>query len=177
MHAIISLLDDVHTLEVEHVWSDLRERFGLAGIYRTPFPHFSYQIAEAYDFDRLTDALRALARRTPALTVSTCGLGIFTANEPVVYVPVVRAGALDRVHRAVWSSVRDAVTGASPHYEPDHWMPHITLAQWNLDRDTLAAVIAHLHERNFYWTVQVHNFAVIEDLGDRQVVRDRFALR
>jgi len=41
IHAVVSLLDHRHYKRVEHLWSELASQFGLHGIYRTPYPHFS----------------------------------------------------------------------------------------------------------------------------------------
>jgi len=56
VHAVVSLLDQSHYEKVEALWSELASRFGLRGIYRTPYPHFSYHVAAGYDVDRLSDA-------------------------------------------------------------------------------------------------------------------------
>ncbi|WP_197029325.1 2'-5' RNA ligase family protein [Alicyclobacillus macrosporangiidus] len=174
MHAIVSLLDEHHYQHVENLWSELRNQFGLNGIYKTPYPHFSYHIARQYDFQRIGDELKRLSREIPPFTVRTCGLGIFTGADPVLYVPVVRSSLLDSIHRTLLTRISDAADEASPYYGPDQWIPHITIAQWNLDENVLAKVVAHLYDRNFYWTIRVNNFAIIQDDGKRPFIKNRF---
>ena len=78
LYAVVSLLDAPSYGLVEQLWSELRQRCGIAGIYKTPFPHFSYHVAAEYDMNRLESRLRTLARRMAPFRVCTSGLGIFT---------------------------------------------------------------------------------------------------
>ncbi len=61
MHSIVSLLDNMHYRLVEEFWQELQHEFGVQGVYVTPYPHFSYQIAEQYDFEALTTLLQDFA--------------------------------------------------------------------------------------------------------------------
>ena len=49
MHGIISLLDNDHYQLVEEVWAELEREFSVHGVYVTPYPHFSYHVAQGYD--------------------------------------------------------------------------------------------------------------------------------
>jgi len=53
MHGVVSLLDDEHYALVEHLWDEVETELGVRGLYKTPFPHFSYHVAEQYDLDLL----------------------------------------------------------------------------------------------------------------------------
>jgi hypothetical protein len=47
MNGIASLLDERAASRVRQLWKNLEERCGLVGVMATPFPHFSWQVAEA----------------------------------------------------------------------------------------------------------------------------------
>ncbi|PZN09218.1 MAG: hypothetical protein DIU69_08940 [Bacillota bacterium] len=113
MHAVVSLLDQSHYEKVEALWSELASRFGLRGIYRTPYPHFSCHVA---------------------------------------------AGTVD-------------------YYHPESWVPHITLAEHDLDAATAGRAVEFLLNRDLYWEVIIDNVALIDDTGTRQELRLRFDLR
>jgi hypothetical protein len=49
MEATVSLLDEEHYRLTVSLWSELESQFGLRGIHVTPFPHFSYHVAQEYD--------------------------------------------------------------------------------------------------------------------------------
>ncbi len=61
MNGVVSLLDPEHSRMVEDVWAELDRTFGVRGVYITPYPHFSYQVAAAYDAARLETALAEFA--------------------------------------------------------------------------------------------------------------------
>ena len=174
MDAVVSLLDEKHYKLVEDLWTDLERRFGMRGIYVTPFPHFSYQVAERYDVDRLAGALKRFAARTRPFTVRTGGLGLFTGSFPVLYVPVVRTPPLSEVQDQLWTEVSPTAAGISPYYAGEQWQPHITLAHGDLDPERLGAATRYLAERDFHWEVLIANVALIHDTGEEQLPKHRY---
>lgn len=175
MQGVVSLLDDRHYARVEAIWEELGQKFDVRGMYVTPYPHFSFQVAEAYDEEACAQALRELAARTHPFRVRTAGLGIFTVANPILYIPVVRSPALSELHAQVWRTVRQVVPGAVAHYyHPEEWAPHITLAHGDIDQDRLAEIVRVLSRRNFHWEVSVNNLAIIYDTGKQQGIRCRF---
>lgn len=53
MHGVVSLLDEQHYARVEQLWRELESTFGVRDLYNTPFPHFSYHVAQHYDVEKL----------------------------------------------------------------------------------------------------------------------------
>lgn len=177
MHAVVSLLDPTHYNEVERLWSELTSHLGLKGVYRTPYPHFSYHVAAGYDVDRLSSALEEVAARTASFRVSTAGIGLFTGPHPVLYIPVVRTPQLSSFHALLWERVSPAATGIIEYYHPERWVPHITLAEHDLDATAAGRAVEFLLNRNLHWDVIIDNVALIYDTGARQELRLRLDLR
>jgi len=177
MHAVVSLLDDVHWRQVEGLWAELNRACGVKGIYGTPFPHFSYQVASSYAEGRLEELLARIAEEQAPFSVRTSGMGLFTGATPVLYVPVVRSRGLSLVQQKIYRQTAQAGAGFHPYYHPDRWIPHITLAYGDLTPANLPDVVRHLCERDFAWELPVNNIALIYDTGQEQGVRFRFPLR
>ena len=93
MHGLVSLLDQEHSATVERLWAELETECGLTGIKVTPFAHFSWLIAEDFDWERLGEALAEIAIATKPFIIRTTGLALFTGEHPVVYIPVVERPA------------------------------------------------------------------------------------
>src|ERR1044071_2326309 len=106
MQGVVSLLDDQHYARVEAIWEELGQKFDVRGMYVTPYPHFSFQVAEAYDEAAWEHLLKGLAPRTSPFRVRTAGLGIFTVANPILYIPIVRSPSLSEFHREIWENVR-----------------------------------------------------------------------
>jgi 2'-5' RNA ligase len=175
MQGVVSLLDDQHYARVEAIWEELGQKFDVRGMYVTPYPHFSFQVAEVYDDAACEHFLKGLAARTRPFRVKTAGLGIFTVASPILYIPIVRSPALSDFHREIWENVRQVTPGAVAHYyHPEEWAPHVTLAQGDIDQDKLAEVVRYLSRRNFHWEFSVNNVSIIYDTGREQGVRCRF---
>lgn len=171
MNGIVSLLDAHHYSHVEALWGELAARFGLRGVYVTPYPHFSYQVAPQYDWERLEPRLKRAAARLKPFTVRSSGLGVFTGAQPVLYVPLARSPSLQAAHRVIWEEVTPAATAPLPYYEADQWMPHITIGFGDVDAETLGQIVRLLGERDFSWEISVDNLAFIHNTGAQQVLR------
>ncbi len=178
MHGVVSLLDDAHSRLVEDVWAELKRDLGLAGVYVTPYPHFSYHVAASYDAARLEPQLAEIAAGTDPFEVAVAGLGVFAGPAPVLYIGVVRSAALAALHGCLWSALtgRGLASGALDYYAPEAWMPHITLAVGDLDGERLAEAMRRLGRRSFDWRSRVDNLAYIEDRGAQQRLRWRMRL-
>jgi hypothetical protein len=86
MTGIVSLLDPLHYHFVEDLWAELKREFGVQGVYITPYPHFSYQVASDYKIELLEPILRNFAASHAPFQVRTTGLGIFTgAGQELKY--------------------------------------------------------------------------------------------
>ena len=176
MHGVVSLLDDEHYALVEHLWDELETGLGVRGLYKTPFPHFSYHVAEGYDMDLLESILPRLVSHSAAFRVRTAGLGVFSGDHPVLYVPVVRNPALSALHQRLWRELAGASAGTVEYYHPERWMPHITLADDDTLKDYLPEIVRMLSARAFDWEIEVSNLLLIYDTGTTQEVRLRFDL-
>jgi 2'-5' RNA ligase len=171
MNAIVSLLDDERDQTVRNLWTELEGDFGVTPQYVHPFTHFSFHVADDYDVDELRPALEHLLKEHGPFTVSTGGLGIFTGQRPVLFVPVVRNPELDALHSAIWSRCTAEFGVSLPYYAPDSWIPHITLAQGPSAADHFPDVVRAMTRREFAWRLIVDNLAVIEDGGEDRGLR------
>ena len=161
MHGLVSLLDEQHYTLVEDLWRELHDDCGLQGIYVTPLPHFSWQIAEDYYWDELETALKQLANETKPFCVRTAGLSLFTGQAPVVYIPVVRTRELSEFHEKVWERILPFSKGISPLYSPPFWIPHISLAYQDVDHEKLHCLMEKLAFRTFNWEIMINNLTLI----------------
>jgi 2'-5' RNA ligase len=161
MDGLVSLLDQRHHDRVEVLFSLLEDRCGLRGIRMTPYPHFSWQVAESFDRQELPPAMTAWAQVQDPFFVHTSGMGIFSGSEPVLYLPIIRSRQLNRLHAALWEQLAAWRTGASPLYRPEAWMPHITLAFGDVTRESLSCAVRSLARQTFEWQIKIDNLALL----------------
>lgn len=177
MEGVVSLLDGRHDELVAALWAELERECGLRGVRATPFPHFSYQVAERYDREPLAAVLDRFAAGEPPFVATTTGLGIFTGARPVVYLPVVRTAALSRFQQALWQAIAGAGFAVQAYYHPDNWMPHITIGWGDVDAEGAAAIVRRLAERPLNWEIAVQDVAFIGETEGRQEIVSRHPLR
>ncbi len=176
MNAIISPLDAQHDQIVRELWDELAQEFGVRGVYITPYPHFSYQLAASYHLDRLIEVMQSVAAASEPFTVQTMGLGIFTGGSPVLYVDVVRSPELDRMHHRVWRQIAPLATGLIEYYRAEKWMPHITIGWGDMDPARLGPIVNLLKRRVFNWHIYVDRLAFIHNRDGEQELTHQFLL-
>lgn len=174
MNGIVSLLPQPQYGMVEALWAEIDRLCGSRGVYVTPYPHVSYQIAPQYALDRLDEALRSFAVSRAPFRIRTAGLGIFTGARPVLYVAVVRDAAFSAFQRALWEATAPLGENVSELYAPDRWVPHITLGFGDLTAERLAALMPALAGRDTSWEFTIDHVALVHDGTGRQIVHSRY---
>ena len=164
MPGLVSTLDQTHHTLVEEIWQELETDCGLKGINVTPLPHFSWQIAEDYEWDALNNALQEITEATQHFMVQTTGLALFTAESPAVYIPIVRTKELSKIHEMIWDLLAPISTNTSLLYSPSFWMPHITLAYGDVVSEKLDCLMDKLAFRPIYWEIEIDNLTLIQEV-------------
>ena len=128
-------------------------------------PHFTYHVADDYDFDRLAEVLRAAGAAHGPFRAHAGGIGLFTGKKLVVHIPLVRCSALNRFQRAIWHGLEGTGTGVVQHFHPELWIPHVTLAYHGLTAEILPHLVQWMAARSFAWDFHVDHVQVIKDQG------------
>lgn len=173
MQGIATLLDGADRERIEAIWDELRRDFGVRGVHARRFPHFSYHVAAEYDLAGVRVKLGGLARMIRPFTVRTSGIGIFTRKQPVIYLPVARTPALETLRQRIARSVEGIADAPNDYYAEDIWIPHVTIAEGDVDLLVLPEIVRRFGERNLQWEMPATNIAVIHAAEDVQEIRFR----
>lgn len=141
MYAIISKLDPESSGIVISIWHKLCEACGLTAIYDLPLPHLTWMVAEELEIKKSKLILFGISESTTPLTLHTFGLGVFTGEKPVLYLPLVKSIEMIELHEKIWDQVSPFGQEQKLYYSPRLWVPHITLAINDLTEDKLACAI------------------------------------
>ncbi len=161
VQGLVALLDEPHTARVKELWSSLDIGCGLKAIYATPYPHFSFHIAERYDLEKVDDEMRRLVRSIPPFSVRTTGLSFFTGLSPVVFLPLVVSQELLSIHQQLWVQTTRTAERLSGLYSPGRWVPHITLANKDVQAENVECVTRKLSGDSFDWVIEITQFAMV----------------
>lgn len=142
MIGIVSLLTGSGYMVVRRAQRLLSRRHGLSidGYSR---PHVTYAVGTLDgEGDALSAQLAALAAQTDPFAIQVIGLGIFPGPDPVLYLPVPRGPQLASIQQRVCIHLLAAGGKLEPHYEPDRWLPHVTLTTHGLTNNGLPGALA-----------------------------------
>ncbi|NLG96822.1 MAG: 2'-5' RNA ligase family protein [Chloroflexi bacterium] len=177
MYAIASLLDPVSDQTVRGLWERFEQNCGLSGVRATPFPHFSWMGADSFLFEPVEQILAEIASQTDPFIVYTAGLGIFTGPQPVVYIALEKSEQLLQLSRKIWNSIRPFAVVPNGHYQPDRWVPHITLAYREFEAAGLGCAIADIAFQQIELEIMVDHIAVIYQTEGVAGLKSRFDFR
>ena len=161
MHGVVTLLPTPYYEKVESLWAKLELQFGVSGIYVTPYPHFSWQIGRHYPSDVLQKSIQEISHQVKSLTFRTSGIGIFSGSNPVVYIQVIKDKHMLNLHQVLWKRLEDIGEGMSPYYQPNRWMPHISLGYGDITEGNSGEILKWLAFQDFNWEMNADNLSFI----------------
>ncbi len=160
MYAIISKLDPESATTVNKLWRTLCDACGLTAIYNMPLPHLTWMVAEDLAIKKSTPILSQITEEATTLTLHTFGLGVFTGEKPVLYLPVVKSIEMISLHEKIWDQVFPFSKDQKLYYSPDLWVPHITLAINDLTEENLACAINAIAFDTIENFIRIDNLAI-----------------
>ena len=180
MLGVVTVLAEPHYARVEVLWRELKARFGVDHPGAACIPHFSYHISPEYDVDAVVQILVETAVATPPFTLRTTGLGIFSGENPVVYLPIGRSPQLQTVHSTLWARLPKIAHGEAPesgYYNAFNWFPHVSLGQSNITTENLGAIVTWLNSQPLLWEIEVNNLTLMRAEGPRHTSLHRAELQ
>ena len=174
MIAIASLLDTTTSERVSELTSNLEIKFGLTGVKITPYPHLTALTAEIPDMEELKEYLEQFCLNTRKITVRTTGLGVFPGQHPVIFVPVLRTPPLNDLHGRLHRDIAEMSTEMGVYYNPNLWLPHISLALGDTTPEVLGPALTYLGNNNFNWEITLDNLTIMQKCGDFYLKDDAF---
>lgn len=160
MQALISLLPEPYYAQIERIWNDLEDQFGLKYVRITPIPHFTWQLGNSYQQEEVLSILHEFTLRQEPFEVRTNGLNHFPGVSPVLFIEVRKSSKLTKMHALIWNQLFPLTYEPSPLYSVESWHPHITLAMEDLSWEMLDEVTANLQQMKLKWRFQLDNLAI-----------------
>jgi 2'-5' RNA ligase len=77
-------------------------------------------------------------------------------------------------HERLWTLVSGFARNPIPYYEPDNWVPHVTLANKDVTADNLACAVSGLLYRPVTIEIRVDHLVLLYLIGDQVGMLSRF---
>jgi 2'-5' RNA ligase len=143
------------------LWREMVADCTVTNKHLPPLPHFSWQVFESCDHQQIDDILKEIAQNTAPFTVHTSGLGIFTGDQLVVYISLIKDEKLLKFQDMICQKIIQYTQKISPFYSPDTWSPHITLINGTNEDKNILCALDKLIRMDFRWEFTVDSIALI----------------
>lgn len=161
MQDIASLLDKDNDPATREIWNDLEKSCRLSGIRLSPTPHFTWFGCDYFVEDETINAIEEISCLFDSFIIHTTGVGIFTTSTPVLYLPIIKSKKLLEMHEVIWGKLSKYGKNVSKIYEPELWIPHITLAHNELSAESLTCAVENFLNKPLDLQFKVDNLALI----------------
>jgi 2'-5' RNA ligase len=166
MYAILSELDADSAVTVDMLWRRLCGACGAKAIFNIPTPHFTWFSADELEIPTVSSILAQIAEKSTVLTTYAFGLGIFSGEFPVLYLPLVKSEQMSKLHRQIWDQVYTYSQHPKKYYAAKFWLPHITLALNDLTQENLGCALNSIAFEKIELNINVDNLMIAEYQGE-----------
>lgn len=157
---IISLINVDLEHDVRSMWLKIREILIKNDLPIQEHPHFSWLVARNYNVDKTLRSLERIAKNVRPFKIALSGIGIFSGETPILYLPIVRTILLSSIHRKIWANCRDYAEELNPYYSSEKWIPHITVTYANKDTQSILGVTQEIISNPLRIEIEVTNFVL-----------------
>lgn len=162
MYALASVLNQEENKIVHEIWDALEDHCGLKAVKISPIPHFSwFTFNEIDDLPGLEMELFHWALSNGPFSTKVNGLGVFSGDSPVIYLPLVRNPLLTAVHIDLINRIRSYIPVEDGFYDPMDWMPHITLAINDINEENMHCAIERCMQFNLQFDIFIDHIAIL----------------
>jgi len=162
MYTIASLLDVDSEIGIKGLWHILEEKCSLRGIKLTPLPHITWLASQDYQVDEVESFLETFTSHHKPFEIRTSGLGLFTGDRITLYLALVHSTRLTQLHKELWTRLKRPGL-ANYYYAPDYWVPHITLANKDVDQANISCAIGELAGKSMNFNINIPSIAILYD--------------
>jgi 2'-5' RNA ligase len=171
MQAIATLVNEGSNPTASQLWEVIRKSCDINGIRIPEDPHFSWMVADKFNEDAVIKKLHSFSGDAREFEVTTTGLGIFTGEKPILYLPIVKTQRLLEMHQTLWSSLYSSGENQSKVYQPLLWIPHITVISGEIPSDRFNCLLEAVLSMDLTMTIRVNNVALIYSDADKAGIR------
>jgi len=161
MQAVATLLDRNADDQTQEMWQALEKACGISGVKIPKDPHFSWFVAEKFDEARLKARVAELVHELTCFEINANGVGLFTGERPILYIPIVKTRQLLETHERIWDLLAPLGENRSEVYSPDSWIPHITIASDESSLSSFGCILDALFHQQLTMTIPVNNISLI----------------
>lgn len=162
MQALLSILPDPFYSEISEIWNQLENKFDVKFIKNSvPFPHFTWNVAEEYLMKDKLEYFRLKFKKIDSFVIKTSGIGIFTGEKKVIYIPIKPSKELFEYHKMIWEFSNIENTKLNDYYSPENWFPHITLAVEDVKTENIGKVVEFLSDKKFKYDIKIDSITFV----------------
>jgi 2'-5' RNA ligase len=159
------LLDTAARERVEALLDEMSERFGVGRGFPGGVPHVTFHLSERDTEPGAAAVVESVAKSTLPFRLYSAGLGAFAGpSGPILHLSVARAPAAATLAERLGQELSAAgFPGTDPYYTPERWIPHITIAQQNLDGADLPGLLAWLVEQRLAMEIAISELSIARE--------------
>jgi len=104
-------------------------------------------------------------------------LGLFTGDKITLYLPIKPTKELLEFHLFLWNLVNVNNTKLNKYYSPTNWIPHITLAVEDINKENVGTVVSYLSKKKLKLQIKLESVSVVRrDIGKEIEIENTYGI-
>lgn len=177
MYAIITQLDHASNLVIGKLANEIMTECKV-NVPHMKWPyHLSWQGARSYALEEAENRVRMIAKTFVPIESRIDGLGIFTGEEPVLYLTVTRTPLLSALNETVWEALYPLAEEVNPYFSPEVWVPHISILYGGVkSAPSMSCAVEKLIPRRLQINIKINHLSLVFFQGQEDGVVFRYPL-
>lgn len=174
MYSILSLIDNSPASEIQRIMEAVRPVLKNKNPVIWAYPHITWHTAEEYSPELVEGELTDLCTSCSPFHIKVTGIGLFTGKTQVLFLPVIKTAQLVSIQQEIYKNTQKISKKHSEYFQPDKWIPHITLISDPDEQDSIPKAIRILAEMTVDFEAKIDNICLGEYTGDSAKIIHKF---
>ncbi|MDD3627229.1 MAG: 2'-5' RNA ligase family protein [bacterium] len=169
--AVISILEGEYYDCIRDLWEKLNKKFGLYKVCVFKHPHMTFQGGIPKNGINTKNIFNDYFKNEKPFMIKVNNVKKF--GNRVIYLSIEKTKRLSELNKKSNKFMKSICTNVVDLYEPDKWIPHITLALDDIPEKKFKEIFSYIKSKDIRFRLTARNLSLVKskNLNDLKILR------
>lgn len=164
---ILSILENKHYKEVKKLWKLFEKKYNSTGVQTFNHPNVTFQGGKTSNIQQLTNNFQGIISNIKPYEINVAEIGHF--KKEAIYLKVSNSKNLLNINKLINNFLKNYCEELFEYYNPQNWVPHITLAMNDLTIENFENAWYELNNITIEFKQTLHNICIVRLFPDSKI--------
>jgi len=164
---ILSILENKQYKEVKKLWKLFEKKYNSTGVQSFNHPNITFQCGKTSNIKQLTNDFQGIISAIKPYEINVSEIGHF--NKEAIYLKVKNSNNLLNINKLINRFLKNYCKELFENYNPQNWVPHITLAMNDLTNKNFENAWHELSNITIEFKQTLHNICIVKVFPDSKI--------